>query len=275
MEFRDLIDETCMTTSFSAEDKEDALRKLAQLASKSDKLSGISVDTLYAKLKEREDQGTTAFGREIALPHARIDGIKDFLIFVAIAPKGVKFDALDKKKVKLFFVILGPPELATTHLKILATISRSIVHTPIIDELLAAKSPSVLMESFLKGLCLLKVKDAGKRAKMKLLFIILYIEDYLTDILELFVQEGIDGATINESFGIGEFMYNVPIFAHFMNFMREDKNKSKTIMAMLPEDQVDTLIHGIEAITGDLDKKEGAMIFTVDVDFYKGSMRMM
>ena len=70
-------------------------------------------------------------------------------------------------------------------------------------------------------------------------------------------------------------MYNVPIFAHFISFMKEDKNRSKTIMVMLPEDKIDTLVRGIEEITGDLDKKEGAMVFTLDVDFYKGSMEMM
>lgn len=275
MDFQNLVDKKCLTTSLKAADKDDALRELAALAVKSDMLSGFSVDQIYKPLKEREDQGTTGFGKEIAIPHARIEGMKDFLLCIAVAPRGIRFEALDKKKVKIFFVILGPPEMANTHLKILATISRSIVHTTVLNEMIAAKTEEALLEGFLKSMGLLEAKDVGKKTRMKLMFIILFIEDYLYDILELFIQEGIEGATISDSFGIGEYMYNVPIFAHFISFMKEDKNRSKTIMVMLPEDRVDTLVRGIEDITGDLDKKEGAMVFTLDVDFYKGSMEMM
>jgi len=275
MDFQHLIDKKCLTTSLEARDKDEVLRKLADLACRSNKCAGVSVDEVYRRLKEREEQGTTGFGKEVAVPHARIEGMKDFLLFIAVIPRGVKFEAMDKKKVKIFFVILGPPEMANTHLKILATISRSIVHTTVLHEMLGAKTTEALLESFLKSMSLLEAKDVGKKAKVKLMFIILYIEDYLYDILELFIQEGIGGATINESFGIGEYMYNVPIFAHFISFMKEDKNRSKTIMVMLPEEKVDTLVRGIEEITGDLDKKEGAMVFTLDVDFYKGSMEMM
>ena len=275
MNFQNMIDENCLTTTLSASDKEGVLRKLAELACKSDKLRDVPAELIFTKLKEREDQGSTGFGKEIALPHARIEGMEDFLLFIAVAPRGVKFDAMDRKKVKIFFVILGPPEMANTHLKILATISRSIVHTTILNEMINAKTNHALLESFLKSMSLLEAKDVGKKTKMKLMFIILFIEDYLYDILELFIQEGIKGATISDSFGVGEYMYNVPIFAHFISFMKEDKNRSKTIMVMLPEDKVDTLVRGIEEITGDLDKKEGAMVFTLDVDFYKGSMEMM
>ena len=242
MDFKNIIDETCLTTALAAADKEEALRKLADLACKSALLKDVPAESIYQKLKEREDQGSTGFGKEIAIPHARIDGMKDFLLFIAVAPRGVKFEAMDKKKVKIFFVILGPPEMANTHLKILATISRSIVHTTILNEMINARTTHALLESFLKSMSLLEAKDVGKKTKMKLMFIILFIEDYLYDILELFIQEGIEGATISDSFGVGEYMYNVPIFAHFISFMKEDKNRSKTIMVMLPEDKVDTLV---------------------------------
>ena len=92
---------------------------------------------------------------------------------------------------------------------------------------------------------------------------------------EFFIEEGIDGATVLESSGMGHYISNIPLFASFIGFMNEDKNRSRTIVAMVPENKVNDIIQGIERITGDLDKKEGAMVFTVDASFHKGSMRML
>lgn len=107
------------------------------------------------------------------------------------------------------------------------------------------------------------------------MYVILYVEEFLYDILEYFLEEGIDGATVFDSFGMGEYISNIPIFANFIGFMNENKNQSKTIIALIPEDKINRIVSGIEEITYNLDKKQGAMIFTVNIDFFKGTMRMM
>jgi nitrogen PTS system EIIA component len=66
-----------------------------------------------------------------------------------------------------------------------------------------------------------------------------------------------------------------PLFATFIGFFNERKNQSKTIMALIPAEREHELIEGIEKITGDLDRKEGAMIITTDVSIYRGSMKIM
>jgi hypothetical protein len=43
----------------------------------------------------------------------------------------------------------------------------------------------------------------------------------------------------------------------------------------VPESRVERLVRGIEDITGDLDKTQGAMIMVMDIAFCKGSMKMM
>ncbi len=113
------------------------------------------------------------------------------------------------------------------------------------------------------------------KRKMKLMYVVLYMEDFLYHILEYFIQEGIDGATITESSGMGAYISNIPLFATFIGFFNERKNQSKTIMALIPAEREHELIEGIEKITGDLDRKEGAMIITTDVSIYRGSMKIM
>jgi PTS system nitrogen regulatory IIA component len=94
-------------------------------------------------------------------------------------------------------------------------------------------------------------------------------------ILEFLIEQGIKGATIIESGGMGTYISAIPIFASFLGFMREDRNQSKTILFVVPEDREKRIIAGIESITGNLDKKEGAMIITTEISLMRGTMELM
>lgn len=274
MDLFKIVNANCCSASLKAKDKEEALMVIAELACKSPLLKNHNKETIYSALSEREEQGSTGFGGGIALPHARLENVDEFLVFLVGSEKGVEFDSLDKKKVKLFFVILGPAERVQDHLKILATISRVVSPQQTQKELMGARDGETLAEIFLKNSSDNGSKPVEKR-KMKLMFIVLYYDDFLYHILEHFIKSGIDGATILDSSGMGEFISNIPLFATFIGFMNERRNQSKTIIALIPEEQESEIVEGIEYITGDLDKKDGAMVFTTDISFYKGSMKMM
>lgn len=265
--------EAC-TTSLKARDKSSALTALAALARRGGR-AGVGEKVLAAALAERESQGSTGFGDEIAIPHARIPGMRDFLVFIARASKGIDFDSLDKKKVKLFFVILGPEDRPAEHVQILAAISRSLSGTSLKKELLAAASTEVMAESFLR--CAGENHEGPPRSKrrMKLLVLILYLDEFIYHIMEYFLEEGIEGATILDSSGMGRYVSSIPLFATFIGFMNQQKTRSSTILAPIPADREEEIIRGIEAITGDLDQKQGAMLITLDIGFWKGTMKMM
>ncbi len=275
MELIEIIDRKCCVVNFKASTKDDVLQKISEIAVRSPLLEKIGQESLFNQLKTREEQGSTGFGDGIAMPHARIKGMEKFLVFIITSTKGVEFDSLDKKKVKLIFVILGPAEAVQDHLKILATISRTLGSSAgVRNEMMKAQTNTALYEAFIRH-SRLSTGGSAKTRKMKLLYVVLYIEDFLYDILEFFIEMGIEGTTIIESSGMGEYISNVPMFAEFISFMKENKNRSKTLMTLVPEDKMDDLIEGIEEITGDLDKKQGAMIIVTDISFFKGTMKMM
>ncbi len=274
MDLIKITDIKSCSCGIQAKTKEEVLMELSRLAIKSDKLKGFSEKVIFDKLAEREKQGSTGFGDEIAIPHARIAGMEEFLLFIVTDNKGVEFDTLDKKKAKIIFVILGPEKSVNEHLQILAAISRAISQGNLKKEILNVNTESALVDIFLKN-TVEKNGTSDIKQKMKLMFIVLYLDDFLYHILEYFIQEGIDGATIIDSSGMGEYISNIPLFATFIGFMNEKKNHSKTIMALIPEDKEKDIVDGIERITGDLDKKEGAMILTTDISMYKGTMKMM
>ena len=102
MELIEIIDRKCCAVNFKASTKDDALKKISEIAVRSPLLNKIDQESLYKQLKDREDQGSTGFGDGIAMPHARIEGMEKFLVFIITSTKGVEFDSLDKKKVKLY-----------------------------------------------------------------------------------------------------------------------------------------------------------------------------
>lgn len=275
MDLSSIFKQNACAVNIKAKDKESAINALAALAPQSGKTGRFSRKMIATALSNREAQGSTAFGGEIAIPHARIPGMEEFILYVAQCPKGVDFNSLDKKKVKLFFVILGPAERPSEHVQILAGISRILSGTSLKKELLSATSKDVMGESFLRHAGDKHEAVNKEKQKLKLLILILYLDEFLYHIMEYFLEEGIEGATIVESSGMGRYVSNIPLFATFIGFMNEQKNRSNTILATIPADRETEIIRGIEAITGDLDKKQGAMLMTMDIAVWKGTMKMM
>ena len=268
------VPESC-SVNMKAKTKEAALESLAALAVRSGRTAGVSETSIAMALSERESQGSTGFGDELAIPHARVSGLTEFIVFAAHAPKGVDFDSLDKKKVRVFFVILGPEDRPSEHVQILAALSRALSGTSLKKELMNAGSADVMAESFLRHVGEKHEDVPERKREMKLLVLILYMDEFLYHILEYFLEEGVEGATILDSSGMGQYISNIPLFATFIGFMNEQKNRSNTILATIPADREEEIIKGIEAITGDLDRKQGAMLMTLDIGHWKGTMKMM
>lgn len=274
MNLADIFDPESCSVKFSARDKDGTLKALAALAARNEKIGTSKEKIIASALTEREAQGSTGFGNEIAIPHARIKDLDSFVVFIAHAPKGVDFDSLDKKKVRLFFVILGPGNRPSEHVQILAAISRSLSNTSLKKELLIATTVEAMQESFLRHAGE-KQEMPAKKQKMKLLILILYMDELIYHILEYFLEVGIEGATILESSGMGQYVSNIPLFATFIGFMNKQKNHSNTLLATIPANREDEIVRGIEAITGNLDKKQGAMLMTFDIERYKGTMKVI
>jgi nitrogen PTS system EIIA component len=274
MDIAPLIAKPLMRADFKARDKEEALRGISVVACQSPLLAGHRPDEIYKLLAERESVVSTGIGNGIAIPHVRIEGLQDFLVFILVSPHGVDFDSLDAKKVQIFFVVFAPADKVNEHLRILAGISFALGRTSLKREMLKAANPDVLHEIVVRSFSG-EPHSNGNAPRKKLLVVVLYMEEILNDVLEFLIDHDVGGATILPSEGMGSYISNLPLFASFMDFMRTDKNKSHTILALIPADDEQHLVQGIESLTGDLDKKRGAMLMTLDVSFSKGTMTML
>lgn len=270
----DALHPDCCCVDFHAKTKEDVLRKLAALMVRHPEVAEMGEETVYKLLAAREARGSTGLGRSVALPHARIPGLKQFVVGVAVAPKGVEFDAMDRRKCRLLFVILGPAEEPSGHLKALAGISRITGSARRRRALLIARTPEALYEGMVQQ-CDPTTALPSQTQTMRILIVILYDEDLLYSVLQFFLEQGVEGATVLEGLGMGHYISNVPVFAEYIGFMQKRKQHSQTILTLIPADREAALMEGLESITGDMQTRQGAMAITVDTAFHRGSMRML
>ncbi|MFH1504469.1 MAG: PTS sugar transporter subunit IIA [Candidatus Omnitrophota bacterium] len=89
---------------------------------------------------QREDMGSTAIGKHIAFPHARIDSVKDIIICLGISPEGLDFDSLDQEPVNIVAFLLSNQKEAGLHLKMLALLARILRDKYLIQRLKNAKN---------------------------------------------------------------------------------------------------------------------------------------
>jgi len=99
---------------------------------------GLDRDIVLARIAEREELGSTGFGRRIAIPHARIPGLARPVAAVIRFDSPVEFNAADGMPVDLAFGLLSPEGAGATHLHALAAISRMMRDERMHDAIVAA-----------------------------------------------------------------------------------------------------------------------------------------
>lgn len=88
--------------------KEKVLEELLQPLVDKKNIKGHSL--ILETLKKRETLGSTGIGKGIAVPHCRTSVVSSVHIVIGVSQEGVRFESIDKKKVKLFFLIIAPPQ---------------------------------------------------------------------------------------------------------------------------------------------------------------------
>lgn len=139
-----LLKEKYINLSLKSADKKKILLELAEEVAKSSKLKDKK--SFVKTLLERERLGSTGIGNGVAIPHAKLDEVKDFILVFGRKEEGVDFGALDGEKTFLFFVLASPKNEVGGHLKIMSKISRLVKDKFVVDRLRKAKNEKEILE---------------------------------------------------------------------------------------------------------------------------------
>ena len=267
-----LSQESC-SVQLTGKTKEEVIRNLAELLQKSPSVTETDVDTIAEGLMEREKMGTTGFGKGIAIPHCKIEGMKTFALALAVSTKGVDFKAMDNRSVHIFCCIVGPPEEPDMHLRLLAVASRVLGAGKSRYEMLKSPTPYALREAFLYHAAPATALDSDLEQKFdRLMIITVQGEDVYNDIIELFLEMGLPGAVTHEGSLMGQILSGAPVFAGFLDVLGSSQPEPKTIMTLVPGAILDDMISSIEEITGNLDNHRGACIVVLSPDIVRGTL---
>jgi PTS system nitrogen regulatory IIA component len=122
MKIVDILSKDAVKVDLQARDKKSVIEEISELVVRSagltDKQGVVQV------LMEREALGSTGIGLNVAIPHAKLQGVDSIIAALARSKEGIDFGSIDGQPVMLFFVLISGVNTAGTHLKALAKISR-------------------------------------------------------------------------------------------------------------------------------------------------------
>jgi len=123
-------------------------RLLEQIGQHMEWVHGIAQRTVERSLAHREQIGSTALGRGIAIPHARVPDLDRIqLAYLRLAPP-IAFDAPDGMPVSDVLVILVPKLASEEHLRILAEASEMFSDPRFRDRLHQCRQPAEVQQLF-------------------------------------------------------------------------------------------------------------------------------
>ncbi len=105
-------------------------------------------EKLYERLLARESLGSTSLPGGIAVPHCKMEEMKEAKLSLAISKEGVDFNSPDGKLTHLFFTAVSPPSPPNLHLQVLAAIARLARKGKegLVDKLLESENPKEAMQ---------------------------------------------------------------------------------------------------------------------------------
>ena len=268
MKLIDVLRKECVVAGAQFSNKTEALGEIVLAAKKSPILKDVSAQEILAGLEEREKLGSTGVGKGIAIPHCRLESVSDFVVGLITVPSGVDFNALDKQKVNIILFIIAPKADPNKHLRLLSTLSQTLLMPGVIEEILAQNTPEGVREIFLKQ-AVSDIEADGEAGK-SLLHVFVQDEGMFKEILQILTAVPLSSIAVLSAENTGAYLMKMPLFAEFWSDKRS--KFSRIIIATVKRGLVNEAVRRIESITGDLKESMGVMVTEQDISYAVGSL---
>ena len=117
MKFSDFIVKQAIVPELSAGDRDSALEEMVRSLSQAGALPESAIEEVVAALIKREKNGSTGFGKGVAVPHVKHAKIKKMVGTIGRSAAGIDFAALDKQPVYSMVLLLSPENQPQQHLQ--------------------------------------------------------------------------------------------------------------------------------------------------------------
>ncbi len=269
MKLTELLRTECIRVGSTVDDKAMALCEIAALAKKSRVLKKIPEEAILEALQERETLGATAFGQGVAIPHCRMEGVRDFVVGLLTVPEGVEFEAEDGRKVHLLVFIIAPKEGRNTHIRLLSAVSQAFEDSSAVQNMIAASDSEQLQSLFLAA----AQQDVSEQVSVHRNLVQVFVQDenVFQEIIE--TLSGLENISLNvfEGKSGSAYLAETSLYAEFSN---NGDISSRCIVAMVERNLSNEVIRRIETITGSLFECTGVMVTIQKLAYSAGSLEM-
>ncbi|MBI4580960.1 MAG: PTS sugar transporter subunit IIA [Planctomycetes bacterium] len=126
MKLIDFIRTDAIIPDLQATDRNGVIRELVESLARSIGLDEKEAASIGKAVITRENQGSTGFGKGVAVPHVKHPAVKQIAATIGRSSGGVDFAALDRLPVYLVVLLLSPPDNPDQHLASMENIFRHL-----------------------------------------------------------------------------------------------------------------------------------------------------
>jgi len=149
MRVSDFIDKNLVSSRLKFRTKEAVISEIVERLYKHKKIKDRK--EILQALIEREKKGSTGIGNALAIPHARMEGLKEVIMFVGVSKRGIDFASVDGRPVCVIVLFLTPLTESGTHLKILSKLVATFGDRVFISKLINARTDEELYKVLKQG----------------------------------------------------------------------------------------------------------------------------
>ena len=126
MKLSDIVVTEAIRARLESTTRDEAIRELVTALADAGAIAKSRIDDMTKAVITREKQATTGIGKGIALPHAKLKGIRKPIATLGCSADGIDFNSLDSKPVFSVILLLSSPDNPDEHLEAMETIFRHV-----------------------------------------------------------------------------------------------------------------------------------------------------
>jgi mannitol/fructose-specific phosphotransferase system IIA component (Ntr-type) len=117
MKLKEFIVQDAIIADLKSTSRDEALREIVTALAAAGTVQESAVEEIVAALVKREKNGSTGFGKGVAVPHVKHAAVKKMAGGVGRSEAGIDFSALDGQPVYSVFLLLSPDNQPQQHLQ--------------------------------------------------------------------------------------------------------------------------------------------------------------
>ncbi len=126
MKLADFVVPDAIIPNLTASDRNGAIREIVRALAAAKVISEDDVEVISKAVIQRENQGSTGFGKGVAVPHVKHPKVTKIMTAIARSATGIDFAALDRAPVYTIVLLLSPPDNPDGHLQAMENIFRHL-----------------------------------------------------------------------------------------------------------------------------------------------------